>query len=129
MNRQAQIDDIIRQVSAWDGVVAHPHRFGGTEFNLGNVEIGHIHAPGGLVDIPFTRTTRNQLVNAKLAEPHHLLDESGWISFWLGKTGDADAALRLYRLSYLQKRRRRDKAFTEAAYTSEIARLGLPIAV
>lgn len=120
---QAAVAHITETVSAWDGIAAAPHRFGGVEFNLGKVEVGHVHA-SGLVDIPFTVAMRERLVAAGLAEPHHLLAESGWISFYLGRTGDAEAALRLYRLSYLVKRYRRDKTLTEAAYRAELDALG-----
>ncbi|MBK8027271.1 MAG: DUF5519 family protein [Chloroflexi bacterium] len=92
------IPRIIETVSAWEGITAHPHRFGGTEFRLGSVEIGHVHH-GGLVDIPFTRATRAALVAAGEAQLHHILPESGWISHYLRAPADTDRALRLYRLS------------------------------
>ncbi len=101
---------IIDTVSAWEGVEAHPHRFGVVEFNLGKVEIGHVHIESGLVDIPFTRRTREALVSAGDAELHHILPESGWISYWMHSAADADHAIRLYRLSYLHKRYRREPA-------------------
>ena len=104
-----EIDRIIEVVAAWDDVNQQPHRFGGIEFNLGKIEIGHVHLGGGLVDIPFTRRIREALVKTGAAEHHHLLPETGWISFWLGRTGSADDAIRLYRLSYLHKRARRDR--------------------
>jgi hypothetical protein len=39
-------------VLGWDGVTVHPHRFGGVEFRLGKVELGHLHGDG-LADLPF----------------------------------------------------------------------------
>lgn len=105
-----EIERIIMAVTAWEGVTQQPHRFGGVEFNLGKIEIGHVHLDAGLVDIPFTRRMRVALVETGAAEVHHILPESGWISFWIGRTGSADDALRLYRLSYLHKRARRDAA-------------------
>ena len=105
---------IIAVVSAWDGIEAHPHRFGGVEFTLGKVEVGHIHPNMGLVDIPFTRRTREALVANSEAEPHHILPESGWISFWMRADGDVEQAIRLYRLSYLMKAYRRDHAIPQA---------------
>ena len=56
---------IIDIVSAWDGIEAQPHRFGGVEFALGKVEIGHIHPDMELVDIPFTKRTREALVSER----------------------------------------------------------------
>src|SRR5579871_1262562 len=94
---------IIETVSAWDGIEARPHRFGGVEFKLGSIEVGHVHPSMGLVDIPYTRRTRDALVAEGEAHEHHILPESGWISFWMRGAPDADQAIRLYRLSYLHK--------------------------
>lgn len=104
-------------ISQWDDVVVAEHRFGGVEFQLNNVEIGHVH-DSGLVDIPFTRTIREALVQSGLAELHHILPETGWISYYVGRTGSVEGAIDLMRLSYLQKRSRRDKnAAAEAIET------------
>jgi hypothetical protein len=105
------LQPLIEVVTAWEGVSASPHRFGGVEFALGRVEIGHIHLHSGLVDIPFTRSIRAALVEAGEAQAHHLLADSGWISFRIRTNEDIDQARRLFRLSYLQKRSRRDKTF------------------
>ena len=105
---------IIDTVSSWDGIEAQPHRFGGVEFTLGKVEVGHIHPNMGLVDIPFTKRTREALVADGEAEPHHILPESGWISFWMRGADAADQAIRLYRLSYLHKFYRRERAIPQA---------------
>ena len=104
---------IIAVVSSWDGIEAQPHRFGGVEFTLGKVEVGHIHPNMGLVDIPYTRRPRAALVSAGEAEPHHILPESGWISFWMRGADAADQAIRLYRLSYLHKFYRRERAIPQ----------------
>jgi hypothetical protein len=65
-------------VSAWEGITSHPHRFGGTEYRLGDREIGHVHGDG-LVDIPFPTSVRNELVVTGQVVPHHVLPESGWV--------------------------------------------------
>jgi hypothetical protein len=59
-----QIEHIKQTVTGWPGMTANPHRFGGLEFNLGTVEIGHIHADG-MVDIPFNTKIRTQLLTEK----------------------------------------------------------------
>jgi hypothetical protein len=90
----------ITQVAlGWEGVTAHPHRFGGTEFRLGRREIGHIHGDA-LVDIPFPTKLRKELVAAGRAEPHHVLPDSGWISFYIREAQDVERAVELLRLSY-----------------------------
>jgi hypothetical protein len=81
------------------GVVAQPHRFGGTEYRLGRREIGHVHGDH-LVDIPFTKKIREELVAAGEAERHHILPESGWVSVYLRQTSDVERAIELLRFSF-----------------------------
>ncbi len=40
---QGAQEQITATVTKWEGVSAHPHRFGGTEYVLGRREIGHVH--------------------------------------------------------------------------------------
>ena len=84
---------------SWPGVTAQPHRFGGTEYRLGKREIGHIHGEQ-LVDIPFPKSVRNELVAAGSAEPHHILPNSGWISFYIKHADQVKSAIALLRRSY-----------------------------
>jgi hypothetical protein len=84
---------------SWPGVTAGSHRFGGTEYRLGKRELGHVHGDY-LIDIPFPKPVRNELIGAGLAEPHHVLPESGWISFYMKEPTDVDRAIGLLRRSY-----------------------------
>ncbi len=100
--------DIQNTIMTWEGVSAHPHRFGGVEFDLGRIEIGHLHQ-GGLVDIPFTKKIKQQLIAETKASNHHVLPDSGWISFRVHSQQDAEHAIWLFRLSYLHKLSRRPR--------------------
>lgn len=91
---------ITEEVLQWPQTSASPHRFGGTEYRLGRREIGHIHGDGW-VDIPFPTALRHQLIAEGRAEPHHLLHDSGWITFYLRQPEDVDQAIALLRRSYL----------------------------
>jgi len=95
-NAQRAITQILL---AWEGVTTAPHRFGGVEYQLGTRELGHIHGDH-LLDIPFPKKVRDEIVNAGLAEPHHILPETGWVSFYLQKEGDIQKAIELLRRSY-----------------------------
>jgi Luciferase len=86
-------------LQGWPGITSQPHRFGGTEYCLGRREIGHVHGDS-LVDIPFPKTVRNELVTAGRAEPHHILRDSGWVSIFLRQASDVDRAIDLLRLSF-----------------------------
>ncbi len=95
-------------ISHWPGVSAHPHRFGGREYRLGNREIGHVHG-GWLVDIPFPKKVRDEIVLHGEAEAHHILPESGWVSIYLRSETDVDRAIVLLRGSYLLAVQQREK--------------------
>lgn len=86
-------------VLSWRGVTAHPHRFGGTEYRLGKRELGHIHGDH-LVDIPFPKKVRDEIIAAGRAEPHQILPDSGWISFYLNESADVEKAVELLRQSF-----------------------------
>lgn len=91
-----------QEVSAWENISVHPHRFGGVEFQFGDAEVGHVHA-NGIVDIPFPRSIRDALLADGLAEEHHWVPNSGWITFQIRREEeDLRHALWLMRLSHLR---------------------------
>jgi len=87
------------ELLSWPHVEAHPHRFGGAEYRIGRRELGHIHGDH-LVDLPFPMKVRDEVVAAGLAEPHHLLPDTGWVSVYLREAADVDRALALFRRSF-----------------------------
>jgi Family of unknown function (DUF5519) len=90
---------ITQTLLSWEGVSTASHRFGGVEYRLGTRELGHIHGDH-LVDILFPKKVRDEVVNAKLAEPHHILPETGWVSFYLRKEEDIQQVIKLLHRSY-----------------------------
>jgi Family of unknown function (DUF5519) len=100
-------DRIVAAVLEWPGVTATPHRFGGTEFRMGRIELGHLHG-NRLADLPFPKRVRNELVEQRRAEPHHVLKDSGWISRRIRGNDDVDAVIELFRLNYERVSSRRN---------------------
>jgi len=92
-------EHIEREVMGWDGVEERPHRFGGVEFRVNGHEIGHLHGDR-LADLPFPRRTREKLVAAGKARPHHVMPETGWVSYRIRDAADAAGAVELFRLNY-----------------------------
>ena len=90
---------ITQTLVSWDGVSTAPHRFGGVEYRLGTRELGHIHGDH-LLDIPFPKKVRDEIVGAGLAEPHHILPDTGWVSFYLRQEDDVQNAIALLHRSY-----------------------------
>ncbi len=97
-------------VLLWPDVTRHEHQFGGTEYRLGKREIGHYHAGMELVDIPFPRKVRDDVLADGLADPHHVLPDSGWVSKWLRGPDDVEQAIQLlersFQLAHAQAERR-----------------------
>lgn len=92
-------DVITKAATSWDGVTVAPHRFGGVEYVIGKREIGHIHGDH-MVDIPFPKKVRDKIVAAGRAQPHHILPETGWVSFYLRQDNDVEKAITLLHKSY-----------------------------
>ena len=99
-------ETITDTVTSWEGVMAQPHRFGGVEYVMGKREIGHIHG-NNLVDIPFPKKVRDEIVRMGQAQAHHILPESGWVSFYLQEPEDVERAIVLlaesYQIAFKQK--------------------------
>ncbi|KAB1188466.1 MULTISPECIES: luciferase family protein [Haloferax] len=96
----ASIDRIVSLVVQWPGVETAPHRFGGTEFLVAGKEIGHVHDVG-IVDLAITKAVRDSLLTDGLADPHHVLPDSAWVTYRVRSDADEPDAIRLLRLAYL----------------------------
>ena len=94
------VERLIDEVGSWPGVTVGDHRFGGTEWRVGPREIGHVHA-WGMLDVAYLRALRDALIEEGQTGVHHLLDQSGWTTFYLERPDDYDHARWLVRLSYL----------------------------
>ncbi len=102
MSMDAISEKIIREITSWPNVTAEPHRFGGIEFRLNKRELGHLHGDR-LDDLPFPMKIRNELVKSGRVEPHHVLPQSGWVSYWINE-GEKDVpfVVELFRMRYEQ---------------------------
>ena len=90
---------IEHEVGSWNGLTIVPHRFGGREFRVGRREIGHIHGDA-LLDLPFPIRIRDQLIVEGRASRHHILPDTGWVSFRIRTAEDVRRAIDLLRLNY-----------------------------
>ena len=61
---------------------------------IGKREIGHIHGDH-MVDIPFPKKVRDQIIATGRAQSHHILPETGWVSFYLQQEADVQNAIAL----------------------------------
>jgi len=105
VNAAAKIREAMERL---EGVQASPHRFGGTEYRLGTRELGHVHG-NELVDVPFPRRIRDEVIAQGLAEPHHILPETGWVSCFLRRPEDVNHAITLLERSHALAVEQRDR--------------------
>ncbi|MFL6323093.1 MAG: luciferase family protein [Nitrososphaeraceae archaeon] len=87
------------ELMSWQGVTLQPHRFGGLEFRFNGREMGHMHS-GKFADLPFPMSIRNELVKDRRALPHHVLPNSGWVTFRINEEGDITSLINLFRMQY-----------------------------
>lgn len=99
---------ITQAVTSWEGVTIASHRFGGVKYVIGRREVGHIHGDH-MVDIPYPSKVGDVLVAVGRAQPHYLLPETGWFSFYLWQEDDVKKAITLFCESYeiAQKHKKR----------------------
>lgn len=90
---------IRKEILSWEGVSEKPHRFGGIELNYKNKELGHLHGDT-LADLPFPKSTRDEIIKQGLAQPHHVLPDSGWISYHMKSEADLPLLIQLFRMQY-----------------------------
>src|SRR2546428_14063347 len=90
---------IERELLSWPDVTVGKHRFGGREFRVGKLEIGHLHR-SAVADLPFPRAIRDELVSSGEVSPHHHVPDSGWVSFYFRSEADIPARLALVRRNY-----------------------------
>ena len=94
------IESIEKELLSWPYVTAEPHIFGCIEFRINKREMGHVHNKLLLVDLPFPMNVRNELVNSGHASPHHVLPQSGWVSYWIKGEEDILAVIELFKMRY-----------------------------
>ena len=102
------LEKVKREILSWPDVTSEQHNFGGIEFRINKREMGHLHGDR-LADLPFPMKTRDDLVNSGRASPHHVMPQSGWVSYWIEKgEEDLDAIIGLFRLRYEQLKPKSD---------------------
>ena len=110
-------------ILSWPGVSGQPHRFGGVEFRMGGAEIGHLH-DNGILDIPFTRLVRDELISQNRVTRHRWVPDSGWATFRVRTQDDVSRGLWLMRLSSLRFKLK-TASRPQEVFTQESEELGL----
>ena len=106
--RFSSMDDqtsIYQNLRAWilqlPGVKEAPHRVGGVEFQVGNVEFMHSHGPSWL-DIRLSKEQQSSVLKAGLALSHkaEVHAQAGWVSLQIESSQDLVRARKIIQLAY-----------------------------
>lgn len=97
--REEPLTTVQQEVLTWPGVTLGDTGRGGTQFNYGTIELGHLHG-NAFADLPFTRKLRDELIAAGRAEVHAPLPTSGWARRWMRTAEDVQDVIALFRLNY-----------------------------
>lgn len=122
---------VIAKALAFPGIVSEPHRFGGRELRLDTREIGHVHT-NGFVDVNFPRRLRDALVDAGVADPHHLYPDSRWTTFHVTVPANVQQGVDLLHVSYLYHAAalsKRNENIPRPDIEADLAALDLPDAI
>jgi hypothetical protein len=84
---------------AWPGITTGPGRFDAITYSLANREVGHVHG-NSHADLPLPKPLRNELVENGIAQPHHFLPQSGWVTVPIDVEGGVENALEVFKLNY-----------------------------
>ena len=99
LQRQGVAERIIAEVESWEGVTSHPHRFGGVEFRAGGRELGHLHGDS-LADLLLPKSVHDRAIADGIAQPHHVLPESNWVSVYIRRPDQVEVVIALLRQAY-----------------------------
>ena len=92
-------DELEEEILKWEGTTVQLHKFGGTQFNFQNRELGHLHS-NGVLDILFSKKIKAELMADGKVSEHHVFYKSGWVSFQIKAYTDVKRALELMQLAY-----------------------------
>ena len=90
---------IAQEVQSWEGVTAHPHRFGGVEFRARGRELGHLHGDT-LADLLLPRAAHDEAIADGRAQRHHVLPDSNWVSIYIRRPEQVKDVVDLLRVAY-----------------------------
>lgn len=111
--------EIVQWIKNLPNIETKYHKYGGLEFKINDKEICHIHGDG-LVDIILTKKTAAEIILTTKAEEHHVIINTGWISYQIKSETDILELKGIIQQSYLEKTNKNnavlpksDSVFTE----------------
>tara|TARA_B100000809_G_scaffold52464_1_gene47791 strand:+ start:448 stop:897 length:450 start_codon:yes stop_codon:yes gene_type:complete len=94
--------EIVKWTKKLPYVTSKYHKYGGLEFQVNGKEICHIHGDG-LTDVLLTRRVANDIIKSTFAQEHHVISDSGWISYQIKKESDIEELKGIIKQSYSNK--------------------------
>lgn len=80
---------LVQYLKSLPEVKSKYHKYGGLEFLITEKEFCHIHGDG-LIDILLTRKVAERAIHRSRATQHHVIKNSGWVSYQLKGKDDIE---------------------------------------
>ena len=94
-----QMIEVVQWLKELPNVQTKYHKYGGLEFRLHGKEISHIHGDG-LTDVLLNRILAQEVIANSQAEEHHVIGNSGWISFQISNETTASELMGIIQKAY-----------------------------
>ena len=75
-----QMIEVVKWMKELPDIKSKYHKYGGLEFQINGKEVCHIHGDG-LTDVSLNKEYAEKLIRTTRAEEHHVIKNSGWISY------------------------------------------------
>jgi hypothetical protein len=93
-----------------------PHRFGGTEFQVGGIEFMHSHGPTWL-DVRLSKEDQTLALKMGQVLRHRFAPQAGWVSLRIGSQEDIVNAKKIIRLAYENTRKNIDDVISRRSHS------------
>ena len=96
---EADLNGLKAWIGSLPGVASGPHRFGGVEFKVQQLEFMHFHGQTHL-DIRLSKNDQAKALAAGKAERHLYAPQAGWVTFRIKSRDDIERAKELIQLAH-----------------------------
>ena len=96
---EADLNGLKAWIEDLPGVASGPHRFGGVEFKVQQLEFMHFHGQTHL-DIRLSKNDQAEALAAGRAERHLYAPQAGWVTFRIKSRDDIEKARELIQLAH-----------------------------
>ncbi len=98
--RYYKMKEFTKLVKQKPNIVCVLHKYGGLQFNLHDIEIGHLHG-NGLLDLKLDSSSKQEIMSRyDYVENHHVNVTSNWVSIEIRSSSNLDDLISIFNKAY-----------------------------